>query len=73
MENNCQLIILYPEKMFQKPMLNKDWSDILKLKKLVTNIFLLHRINSSGTREMIRWKCESTHRTKEYWTRSICE
>lgn len=65
MENNCQLIILYPEKMFQKPMLNKDWSDILKLKKLVTNILLLHRRNSSGTREMIRWKCESTHRTKE--------
>ena len=26
MENNCQLIILYPEKMFQKPTLNKDWS-----------------------------------------------
>lgn len=48
MENSCQLIILYPEKMFQKPMLNKDWSDILKLKKLGTNIFLLHRRNSQA-------------------------
>ena len=54
-------------------MLNKDWSDTLKLKKVGTNIFLLHRRNSSGMREMIQWKCGSTHRTEEYWTRSICE